>query len=133
MMESYFAIAIGSALGGMLRYFCSGVAARLIGEVFPWGTLLVNVLGSFIIGFFGTLSGPDGRLFVGTTTRQFVMFGFCGGYTTFSSFSLQTLALMNDGEWLLASANVGGSVALCIAAVLAGHFCAVALNAMRWT
>jgi CrcB protein len=132
-MESYVAIAIGSALGGSLRYFCSGVAARMIGEVFPWGTLLVNVAGCFIIGFFSTLSGPDGRLFVGTTTRQFVMFGICGGFTTFSSFSVQTLALMNDGEWLLASANIGGSVVLCIAAVFAGHICAVALNSMKWT
>ena len=132
-MESYVAITIGSALGGALRYFFSGVTARLIGEVFPWGTLLVNALGCFVIGFFGTLTGPDGRLFAGTTTRQFVMLGVCGGFTTFSSFGLQTLALMNDGEWLLAGANVGGSVVLCIAAVLAGHVCAVALNSMKWT
>jgi CrcB protein len=132
-MESYIAIAIGSALGGVFRYFCSGVAARMIGEVFPWGTLIVNVIGSFIIGFFGTLTGPDGRLFVGTTTRQFVLIGLCGGYTTYSSFSLQTLALMNDGEWLLAGANIGGSVVLCLAAVFAGHICALLLNSMRWT
>jgi CrcB protein len=131
-MASYVAIAIGSALGGVFRYFCSGVAARLFGEVFPWGTLIVNVVGSFIIGFFVTLTGPDGRLFVGTTTRQFVTLGFCGGYTTFSSFSLQTLNLINDREWLLAGANIGGSVILCMLAVVAGHMLAVAVNSMKW-
>ena len=109
-MASYFWIAVGSALGGMARYWCSGVAARLIGETFPWGTILVNIAGSFIIGFFATLTGPDGRIFADTLTRQFVMVGFCGGYTTFSSFSLQTLALLQDGEWWLASANIAVSV-----------------------
>ena len=89
----YCWIALGSALGGVARYWCSGVAARLFGETFPWGTLFVNVTGSFIIGFFATLTGPDGRIFAGTTTRQFVMIGLLGGFTTFSSFSLQTLNL----------------------------------------
>jgi len=131
-MVSYFWIAVGSALGGIARYFCSGVAARMIGETFPWGTLIVNVVGSFIIGFFATLTGPDGRIFVGSTARQFVMIGFCGGYTTFSSFSLQTLNLMNDGEWLYTGANITGSVILCLAAVWAGHVLAVSLNTMRW-
>jgi len=93
---------------------------------------IVNVVGSFIIGFFATLTGPDGRVFAGTTARQFVMVGLCGGYTTFSSFSLQTLNLMNDGEWLQASANIGGSVILCMFAVWAGHILAVSLNAMKW-
>jgi CrcB protein len=78
-MGLYLWIAIGSAIGGVARYWCSGVAARLIGETFPWGTLIVNVVGSFIIGFFATLTGPDGRVFVGTTGRQFVMVGLCGG------------------------------------------------------
>ena len=71
----YCWIAIGSALGGVARYWCSGVAARLFGETFPWGTLFVNVSGSFLIGFFATLTGPDGRIFAGSTTRQFVMSG----------------------------------------------------------
>jgi fluoride exporter len=131
-MQSYVWIAIGSALGGIARYWCSGVAARLVGETFPWGTLIVNVVGSFIIGFFATLTGPDGRVFVGSTARQFVMVGFCGGYTTFSSFSIQTLSLMQDGEWLQASGNIVGSVVLCLAAVWIGHVLAVSLNAMRW-
>lgn len=96
---AYTAVAIGSALGGMGRYWCSGIVARLVGETFPWETLIINILGSFVIGLFGTLTGPDGRVFVGTTARQFVMVGICGGYTTFSSFSLQTLNLMNNGQW----------------------------------
>jgi CrcB protein len=131
-MATYFWIAIGSALGGMARYGCSGLAARLISETFPWGTLIVNVLGSFIIGFFATLTGPDGRVYVGSLTRQFVLIGFCGGYTTFSSFSLQTLALMNDGEWVRATANIGGSVVLCLLAVWIGSFAAASLNSMKW-
>ena len=131
-MQSYFWIAVGSALGGMARYWCSGFAARLIGETFPWGTLIVNVVGSFIIGFFATLTGPDGRLLVGTVPRQFVMVGICGGYTTFSSFSLQTLNLANDGEWLFAGANIVVSVVLCLVAVWLGHVAAGGYNAMKW-
>jgi fluoride exporter len=131
-VASYFWIAIGSALGGMARYWCSGVAARLIGETFPWGTIIVNIVGSFIIGFFATLTGPDGRIFADTLTRQFVMIGFCGGYTTFSSFSLQTLALVQDGEWLLASANIALSVIACLLAVWAGYALAASINALKW-
>ncbi len=128
----YLWIALGSALGGVARYWCTGVAARLFGETFPWGTLFVNVLGSFIIGFFATVTGPDGRIFAGTTTRQFVMTGVLGGYTTFSSFSLQTLNLANDGEWLQAGGNIVGSVVLCLLAVWLGHMLALSLNAMKW-
>jgi CrcB protein len=131
-MQSYIWIAIGSALGGVARYWCSGVAARLVGETFPWGTFTVNVVGSFIIGFFATLTGPDGRVYAGTTARQFVMVGLCGGYTTFSSFSLQTLNLMNDGEWFRAGANVGLSVLCCMVAVWVGHIAAMSMNSMKW-
>ena len=132
MIAEYFWIAVGSALGGMGRYFCSGVAARLIGVTFPWGTLIVNVVGSFIIGFFATLTGPDGRVFVGSAARQFVLVGFCGGYTTFSSFSLQTLNLMQDGEWAYAGLNITISLILCLAAAWAGYALAVSLNTMKW-
>jgi fluoride exporter len=131
-MGAYFWIAVGSALGGMARYWFSGIAARLWGETFPWGTLLINVGGSFVIGFFGTLTGPDGRIFVGSAARQFVMIGICGGFTTFSSFSLQTLNLLNDGEWLSASAYAGLSVALCLVAVWAGYAFAVGLNSLKF-
>jgi CrcB protein len=131
-MQTYFWIAVGSAIGGVARYWCSGIAARLVGETFPWGTLFVNVLGSLIIGFFATVTGPDGRWFVGTVARQFVMIGLCGGYTTFSSFSLQTLSLAQDGEWLLAGANIVGSVVVCLLAVWLGHLAAASINTLRW-
>ena len=131
-MGIYIWVAIGGAIGTTARYFLSGVAARLIGETFPWGTLFINVTGSFIIGFFATLTGPNGRLYVGSTARQMVMTGICGGYTTFSSFSLQTLNLASDGEWFRASANIGLSVALCLIAVWAGFVAAAAINTMRW-
>lgn len=128
----YFWVAVGGALGSVARFWCSGAVARLIGETFPWGTLGVNIVGSFIIGFAATAMGPDGRMFAGTTARQFVMAGFCGGFTTFSSFSLQTLNLLNDGEWIPAVGNIGLSMALCLIAVWAGHILAINLNAMRW-
>jgi CrcB protein len=125
---TYIWIAAGSALGGAFRYWCSGVAARLLGETFPWGTLLVNILGSFVIGVFFTLTGPDGRLLVSPNIRQFVMVGLCGGYTTFSSFSLQTLNLIRDGEILYAGANIVASVLLCMLAVWIGHIMAAQIN-----
>jgi CrcB protein len=128
----YLWIALGSALGGMARYWCSGVVARLFGETFPWGTLFVNVTGSFLIGFFATLTGPDGRMFAGSTTRQFVMLGIFGGFTTFSSFSLQTLNLVQDGELLQAGSNIVVSVILCLLAVWLGHILALSINAMKW-
>ncbi len=130
-MQTYLWIAVGSALGGMGRYWCSGLVANYWGQTFPWGTIIVNVVGSFIIGFFFTLTGPDGRLFVAATMRDFVMLGFCGGYTTFSSFSLQTLNLVRDGEWGLAGANILLSVVLCLAAVVAGHWAAAGLNRLE--
>lgn len=130
-MQTYLWIAVGSALGGVGRYWCSGLVANYWGQTFPWGTIIVNVVGSFIIGFFFTLTGPDGRLFVAATMRDFVMLGFCGGYTTFSSFSLQTLNLVRDGEWGLAGANILLSVVLCLAAVVAGHWAAAGLNRLE--
>jgi fluoride exporter len=125
---TYIWIAVGSALGGAFRYWCSGIAARLIGETFPWGTLFINILGSFVIGLFFTLTGPDGRLLVSSNIRQFVMVGLCGGYTTFSSFSLQTLNLIRDGDLLYAGANIVGSVLLCMLAVWIGHVMAAQIN-----
>jgi CrcB protein len=129
--QMYLAVAAGGALGTASRYFLSGVIANAFGQTFPWGTLVINVTGSFVIGFFGTLTGPDGRYLVSGTTRQFVMVGVCGGYTTFSSFSLQTLNLMNDREWLYAGANVVGSVCLCMLFVWLGVIAAAALNQLK--
>ena len=128
---SYLWIAIGGALGSVARFWCSGFAARHFGETFPWGTLLVNVIGSFAIGFFATLTGPDGRWLVPGRWREFFMIGICGGYTTFSSFSLQTLSLAEEGEWLRAGGNILGSVALCLVAVWLGHIAALSLNSMK--
>jgi fluoride exporter len=125
---SYLWVAIGSAFGGVARFALSGLIAERIGEVFPWGTLVVNVSGSFVIGLFATLTGPDGRLLAGTSTRQFVMIGICGGYTTFSSFSLQTLNLARDGDWLRVGGNIVASVVLCLLGVWLGHIAAAAIN-----
>jgi CrcB protein len=123
-----FWVALGSAIGGVARYLCSGWVARLVGETFPWGTIGVNVLGSFLIGIVAALTGTDGRLLVAPEARQFMMAGILGGFTTFSSFSIQTLALAQDGEWFLAGANILASVALCLAGVWAGHVIAMAVN-----
>jgi fluoride exporter len=128
----YFWIAAGSALGGIARFWCSGVIARAFGETFPWGTLIVNVSGSLLIGIIAALTGPDGRIFLGSTTRLALMAGFCGGYTTFSSFSLQTLSLVQDGEWWLAGANIALSVVACLVAVWAGYAFASSINALKW-
>ena len=124
---NYLWVAIGSALGGMARYWCSGFAARLIGEWFPWGTLIVNVVGSFVIGAFAALSASEGPFLIRPEIRIFVMVGLCGGYTTFSSFSLQTFALWREGEWLWAGANTALSFVLCLLAVWLGHVAVASL------
>jgi len=129
--QMYLAIAAGGAVGTIGRYFFSGLLANAIGQTFPWGTLFVNVTGSFVIGMFAALTGPDGRFLVSGMTRQFVMVGICGGYTTFSSFSIQTLNLMNDGEWLQAGGNVVGSVVLCLLFVWIGAAAGAALNQLK--
>ncbi len=128
-MLAYLWIAFGGALGSVARYWFSGLVARQFGETFPWGTLLVNVSGSLVIGFFAALTGPDGRWLVPAWFRQqFFMLGLCGGYTTFSSFSLQTLNLAEEGEWLYAGANIVLSVVCCLTAVWLGHLLAATFN-----
>jgi fluoride exporter len=127
-MLSYVWVAVGSALGGMARYGCAGLAARVFGGTLPWGTFIVNVSGSLIIGFLATLSAPDGRMLLSADARAFLLIGLCGGFTTFSSFSIETLNLARDGEWLWASANVALSMTLCLAAVWLGHVGATSLN-----
>ena len=128
---NYVWIAAGGALGSVARFWFSGLVARHIGETFPWGTLLVNVSGSFAIGLFAGLTDPGGRWLVTPSFRQFFMIGICGGYTTFSSFSLQTLNLMRDGEWFYAGANAVLSVFLCVAAVWLGYTLAATLSPTR--
>lgn len=121
-------VALGSALGGVGRYWCGGVIDTHYGETFPWGTLAVNVLGSLLIGLIATLTAPEGRLLLGATARQFLMIGVLGGFTTFSSFSLQSLNLMQDGEWAAASGYVFASVALCLLGVWLGHIFGVMVS-----
>lgn len=128
-MMTYLWIALGGAFGSMARYASNNLVAGWLGAHFPWGTLFINILGSFVIGFFGALTGPGGRLFVPNDGRLFVMVGICGGFTTFSSFSLQTLDLIRDGHWMRAGLNVVGSVALCLIAVTVGYMAAAAINA----
>jgi CrcB protein len=128
---SYLWIAIGGALGSVARYACSDLVARSFGGAFPWGTLIVNVIGSFVIGAFASLTGPDGRLIVAPDARLFVTIGLCGGYTTFSSFSLQTLNLMRGGEMGAAAINVAGSVVLCLVSVWAGYVVGALVNQAR--
>lgn len=127
----YLAVMAGGALGTAARYLVSGAVANAFGQTFPWGTLIVNVTGCFVIGFFAALTAPDARLLVSGTTRQFVMTGICGGYTTFSSFSQQTLSLMQDGEWLQAGGNVLGSTVLCLLFVWLGALCAGLVNQLK--
>lgn len=128
---TYLWIGIGSALGGMLRHFVSLSAASTFGEVFPWGTLIANVSGCFIIGFLAGVMGADGRLIVSPNVRQFLLVGFCGGYTTFSSFSLQTQNLARQGDFLYAGGNIVLSVVLCLLGVWLGLAAASAFNHVK--
>jgi CrcB protein len=127
-MYTTLLVGLGSAIGGMARYGCSLFLARSLGETFPWGTLFVNVTGSFIIGLFFTLTSSGGRLLVSPDWRIFVTIGLCGGYTTFSSFSLQTLTLLRTGEWIQGGLNAVGSLVLCLVAVWLGAISAAAFN-----
>jgi CrcB protein len=128
MFMNYLWVAIGGALGTVGRFWLSGLVANKFGQTFPWGTLIINVTGSFAIGFFATLTNPEGRYLAPPAFRTFFMIGICGGYTTFSSFSLQTLNLAQDGEWFYAGANCVASLVLCLVAVWLGHVCAMLLN-----
>ena len=127
----YLFVALGGAIGSVGRYWTGLVVARAWGDAFPWGTLLINVLGSFVIGFFATLTLPDGPLPADANVRIFVMVGLCGGYTTFSSFSLQTLALIKAGDWPGAIGNAVLSVLLCMTAVAIGSALAGRMGVVR--
>ena len=113
-------VVLGSALGGPARYFVSGVVGRGIGETFPWGTMVVNVSGALAIGVLAAAASVHGLLST-PAAWQFAVTGFLGSYTTVSSFSLQTLALVRDGQMLRAGANVLLSVGLCLSAVALGY------------
>jgi fluoride exporter len=115
-------VAAGSALGGMARFFVSGLVARAFGETFPWGTMAVNVSGALMIGVAFALAEAD--LFLASTQAwALAVIGFLGSYTTVSSFSLHTLVLAREGEWSRAAGNIVLSVVLCLSAVVAGVMC----------
>lgn len=120
-------VAIGGAVGSLARYLIS-IWALPMSRDLPWGTIGINIAGSLIIGFFGTLTLAHGRYPVSENWRLFVMVGICGGFTTFSSFSLQTLDLIRSGAMVRAGANIVASVVLCVAAVAFGHFLAAQFN-----
>ena len=120
-------IALGGALGSVARYWIA-LWALPISRNLPWGTILINVAGSFLIAFFGTLTLESGRHPVPETARLFVMVGFCGGFTTFSSFSLQTLDLIRADAPGRALVNIVLSVVLCLGAATLGYMAAEHLN-----
>jgi fluoride exporter len=127
----YACVAAGGMLGSVARYLVSLVLPSFAG--FPLATLFVNVTGSFIIGFYGTLSSPDGRWFASTRQRQFVMTGICGGFTTFSAFSLETFRLLHGGMTITALLNIAVSVVTWLVAVWLGHLLASRLNRLKGT
>ncbi|MER8788188.1 fluoride efflux transporter CrcB [Mesorhizobium sp. M0983] len=127
----YATVTAGSMIGGVLRALASLASTAWWGTGFPFGTLLVNIVGSFLIGFYATLTGPDGRVFASPLQRQFFMAGFCGGLTTFSAFSLETLTLAQSGKLVAAALNIAISVVAWLAAVWLGHIFAVRLNQLR--
>ena len=135
LFQQYLVIGLGGALGSMLRFGLGTWIDTTIskaGQIFPWGTIVVNITGCFIIGFVAAISAAgEGRIFLSPLTRSFITIGILGGYTTFSSFSLQTLTLAQDGQWGGAAANVLISVVLCLVGVWLGATFAGAMNQMR--
>lgn len=127
----YVAVMAGSALGAVARFLCSVALLSVLGPEFPWGTLAVNVLGSVLIGLYATMTEPDGRLLASPAARQFVIAGFCGGFTTFSIFSLETLLLVDRQAFLLAAINIGGSITLWLLAVWVGYRLGTHLNRLK--
>ena len=126
-MLEYILVMVGGALGTGARFWVSGFVAERGGELFPLGTLVVNVTGSFAVGFLAAFMDPEGSFLMSPRLRQFLMIGVCGGYTTFSSFSLQTLDLVRDGDWFKAGLNTLLSFVCCLAAVWLGRVLALAI------
>ena len=125
---SYISVALGSMVGAVARFLVSVLSVSEFGDRFAWGTLFVNVTGSLVIGFYAALTGPDGRLFVSPRQRLFVMVGFCGGYTTFSAFSLETLRLVQSGNIQTALAYIFVSIMTWLISVWIGHALGARVN-----
>jgi len=115
---NFLAISLGAIVGANLRYIVSQFAARVLGPVFPYGTLLINATGSFIVGWFVIWSSE--RALVDPHWRLLVVVGFCGGFTTFSSYAFETMAYFEQGQWFLMASNILSNNLLCLAAALAG-------------
>jgi CrcB protein len=123
----YGAVIAGGIIGSLLRWFVALVLPQVAGG-FPWPTLFVNITGSLVIGLYAGLTGPDGRLFVDPRTRQFVMTGICGGYTTFSAFSIEMLRFLQAGDAWQAAVYLAVSIAGSLLAVWLGDIAARRLN-----
>jgi CrcB protein len=134
-MLAYLWVAVGGALGSVGRFWLNGVVSAQIDTPFPWGTMLVNISGSFLIGIIGAVAGAEGRLDSASRVfvTNFLMVGICGGYTTFSSFSLQTLKLLQDRQWLYAGGNILLSMLLCMIAVWLGYLLGATINSIKGT
>ncbi|MEZ2329485.1 fluoride efflux transporter CrcB [Mesorhizobium sp. RCC_202] len=115
-------VLIGGFFGGISRFFLSGLVGRSVGETFPWGTLLVNVSGAVAIGAFAGAARVHGGIFASDLFRDLIVVGLFGGYTTVSSFCLQTLNLALDGQGRLATFNIIASTVLCVLAVAFGFW-----------
>ena len=134
LLQQYLVIGLGGALGSMLRFGLGSFIDSQVqkgGSAFSWGTILVNITGCFVIGFVYTISATEGRIFLSTTTRSFILIGILGGYTTFSSFGLQTFLLAQGNQVGAAAANVVLSVVLCLAGVWLGAMLAGWINQLR--
>ena len=131
LLQSSIMVALGGDVGSLARFWLAEALVAFGMTWFPWATLVANVTGSFLIGLIAALTGPDGRLLVDPDLRLFWMVGICGGYTTFSSFSLQTLTLAQGGEWGKAGLNIALSLVLCLAAVAAGFAVATHFNRLE--
>src|ERR1700686_4087617 len=119
-MGAWVAVAVGGAMGSVARFWLTSAMTALTGPRFPWGTLLINVVGSGIIGLVAAVALPPARVAMHPDVRVFLMVGICGGFTTFSAFSLQTLELLQSGDMVPAALYIAGSVLLCVLAVWGG-------------
>jgi CrcB protein len=118
VLKNFLAISVAAIVGANLRYLLSRLAARELGPIFPYGTLFINIVGSFIVGFF--VIWTTERVLIDPRWRLLVVIGFCGSFTTFSSYAFETMAYFEQGQWALMIANILSNNILCLAGALAG-------------